>query len=84
MNEHSDQAHICLFKYMIRNIYYTEAYYVDGYCIAYKLSRFESDIWPATSSHPLSMYIYFVDTTLHSLSPRATTSIYSCSFLTLT
>src|SRR6266496_197823 len=35
----------------------------------------------ATSSHPLFMYIYFIDTTLHSFPLYATTQIHSHSFL---
>src|SRR6266496_1663806 len=34
----------------------------------------------ATSSHPLFMYIYFIDTTLHSFPLCATTQIHSRSF----
>ena len=34
----------------------------------------------ATSSHPLFMYIYFIDTTLHSFPLYATTQIHSHSF----
>src|SRR5436189_3718441 len=34
----------------------------------------------ATSSHPLFMYIYFIDTTLHSFPLCTTTQIHSHSF----